>query len=34
MKKTRSDIKIKNLEKKLGVETGTFRNPKTGKKID
>ena len=34
MKKPRIDIKVGNLEKKLGVETGTFRDPKTGKKID
>jgi hypothetical protein len=32
MKKPRSDIKVGNLEKKLGLQKGSIRNPKTGRK--
>jgi hypothetical protein len=34
-RKIRIDIKVETLEKKrLGVPTGTIRNPETGRKID
>lgn len=33
MRQINSNIKVKNLEKKLGVPTGTIRNPNTRNKI-
>lgn len=32
-RKTRSDCKIGNLEKKLGIGSGYIRHPKTGRDI-